>query len=457
MKRDFSGFLREWLRSKPRLPLVMRGARQVGKTWLVRDLAIREKRVLLEVNFERDPSLARHFRQPDPRRIFDDLALALDVRAELHEAILFLDEIQAAPEVMAKLRWFAEETPELAVVAAGSLLEFALADFAHSMPVGRIRYAHVEPLTFAEFLSAQGQTALLDRLEQYDPGEPLAEAVHEKAMAWHDRFIMVGGMPAVVARDAGEASAAECRSLQRDLLQTWRDDFAKYAGRLEHRLLDPVLLAVVASLGKKIIYSRVGAGVKAHQAKQALERLAMARLCQLIPHSDANGPPLAAEANHRIRKVALLDLGLAHGLWNTPAGRSFPSSSALPPQIRGGLTEQSAAQQLRIAAGGPTFMGQVHHWRREGGRNAEIDYVLEIGGRILPVEVKSGSAGGLKSLHQFMFEKQLPLSIRLSGNPPSRHVVDVKTTQGKRVRYLLLDLPHYLTWRLPDLLEGLAP
>ena len=335
MKRDFSGFLQDWLRSRPRLPLVIRGARQVGKTWLVRDLATREERVLLEVNFERDPGLARHFHQPDPRRIFDDLALILDVRAEPCETILFLDEIQAAPEVMAKLRWFAEEVQELAVVAAGSLLEFALADFAHSMPVGRIRYAHVEPLSFAEFLSAHGQTTLLDRLGQYDPGEPLADAVHERAMEWHDRFSMVGGMPAVVARDSGGASAAECRSLQRDLIQTYRDDFAKYAGRLEHRLLDPVLLAVIASLGKKIVYSRVGAGFKAHQAKQALERLAMARLCQLIPHTGANGVPLAAEANHRIRKVALLDVGLAHGLWNTPAGRSFPHWSELPPQIRG--------------------------------------------------------------------------------------------------------------------------
>ena len=197
--------------------------------------------------------------------------------------------------------------------------------------------------------------------------------------------------------------------------------------------------------------------MKAHQAKQALERLAAARLCHIIPHSGANGIPLAAEANHRIRKVALLDVSLAHGLWNTPAGRSFPRRDELSPTIRGGLAEQIAAQQLRIAAGDPTFAGQVHHWRREGGRNAEIDYLLEVGARILPVEVKSGSAGGMKSLHQFMFEKRLPLSVRLGGNPPSLQVIDVRTTRGERVRYRLLDLPHYFTWRLPRLLEGLAP
>ena len=140
----------------------------------------------------------------------------------------------------------------------------------------------------------------------------------------------------------------------------------------------------------------------------------------------------------------------------TPARGGVPRWSELSPQIRGGLTEQIAAQQLRIAAGAPTFAGQVHHWRREGGRNAEIDYLLELGARILPVEVKSGASGGMKRLHQFMFEKQLPFSVRLGRNLPSRQLVDVKTTRSRRVRYQLLNLPHYLTWRLPRLLEGLA-
>ena len=135
MEREFSAFLGDWLHTRPRRPLVIRGARQVGKTWLVRDWAARARRVLVEVNFERDPRLRRYFDQPDPRRIFDDLTLALGVAAAPEQAVLFLDEVQAAPEVLANLRWFAEEQPELPVVAAGSLLEFGLADFAYSMPV----------------------------------------------------------------------------------------------------------------------------------------------------------------------------------------------------------------------------------------------------------------------------------------------------------------------------------
>lgn len=452
MKRRSSRYLQEWLHSRSRMPLVLRGARQVGKTWLVRDLAARQGRVLIEANLERDPLLARHFAQADPRAVFDDLTLTLNVRTSPDESILFVDEIQAAPEVLAKLRWFAEELPELPVVAAGSLLEFALRDFAHSMPVGRIQYAHLEPLAFSEFLAAHEQIVLQERLERYRPDRPLAEAVHRQAAAWYDRFAMVGGMPAVVAQDAGGAAAELCRSMQRNLIQTFRDDFAKYARRLDHRLLDPVLLAVAASLGSKLVYSRVGEGVKLQHAKRALELLAMARLCQLIPHSAANGIPLAAEANDRIRKVALLDVGLAHGLWNTPAGRSFPPWSELPPQVQGGLAEQLAAQELRTAVVGPAGTAQLHHWRREGGRNAEIDYLVEIDARIVPVEVKSGAAGAMKSLHQFMLDKDLPVAVRLDRNPPSVQLVDVKTTQGHRVRYQLLSLPHYLTWRLPQLI-----
>ena len=262
-------------------------------------------------------------------------------------------------------------------------------------------------------------------------------------------------MPAVVALDAGHGSADECRARQRDLIQTYRDDFAKYSGRLDYRLLDPVLLAVTASLGNKLVYSRVGDGVKSSQVKQAVELLAMARLCQLIPHSAANGVPLAAEANERIRKVALLDVGLAHGLWNTPAAHGFPRWEELPPQVRGGLTEQLAAQQLRTATGTPTMIGQVHHWRKEGGSSAEIDYLVEVDNRIVPVEINSGAAGAMKSLHQFMYEKALPVAVRLDRNPPTLQDVDVRTTQGPRVRYQILNLPHYLAERLPRLLAEL--
>ncbi len=367
--------------------------------------------------------------------------------------LLFIDEIQAAPEVLAKLRWFAEEMPELAVIAAGSLLEFALADVAHSMPVGRVAYAFVEPMNFAEFLEAHGQESLLEHLRDWMPTRELSLAVHEKSLEWFDRYQMVGGMPEVVARDVEGASALQCRNVQRDLLRTYQDDFSKYSRRLNVRVLHAVMLAATASLGKKFVYRAVGEEVKLLQARQALELLALARLCTLIPHASANGLPLAAEKNDRLRKVALLDVGLAHALWNTPAGTYYPSWEQLAPTIRGMLSEQVAAQQLRQLGSGFSHEGELYHWRREGGRAGEIDYLIEICGKILPVEVKSGAAGAMKSLHQFMHDKKLPLALRLDRNPPSLQAMEVGTTQGQKARYTLLNLPHYLCGCLTDLAQ----
>lgn len=444
MKRAIFTALRAWLVDVRRKPMILRGARQVGKTWLVRELARQSGLALLEVNLERDPTLAKVFQQADPSRVFADLALLRDHKAALADSLLFIDEIQSAPEVLAKLRWFAEELPELPVVAAGSLLEFTLANFSHSMPVGRVAYAYVEPLGFPEYLEAHGQQSLLERLQEWRPGVEIPDAIHAKAWEWFDRYQMVGGMPAVVAADASGADAKTCRDLQRDLLYTYQDDFSKYTGRTDVRVLRQALLAVVAALGEKFVYSAVGESVKGESAKRSLELLAAARLCHLIPHSAAKGLALAAQKNDRIRKAALLDVGLAHALWNTPALSHFPRWENLADRIRGGLAEQIAAQQLHLLSGNFTCEGQLFHWRREGGRSGEIDYLLELHGKILPVEVKSGATGAMKSLHQFMHDKGLPLALRLDRNPPSLQTMNISTTQAQPVRYTLLNLPHYL-------------
>ena len=453
MRREFSNFLRAWISTDRRKPLIVRGARQVGKTWLVRELARESGRLLLEVNFERNPEFARIFREEGsgPRRWIEDLALRTGVEAPAERLILFLDEIQSAPEVLAKLRWFAEEMPELPVIAAGSLLEFALRDFEHSMPVGRVSFAIVEPMSFPEFLGAHGQEKLRQRLKEWSPELPLGEAVHAQATEYYDRYLMTGGMPEVVAADAGGEPAGECRRLQRDLIQTYRNDFAKYSGRMEPRILDEVLRGVVNQLGGKFLFSHAGGDVKHQQAKRALDLLCMAQLCDTIPHAECNGVPLAGKTNPRLRKVVLLDAGLAHGRWNTPAGNSFPRWTDLAPALRGALAEQGIAQQLRLAIGEPTRRGELFHWRREGGRAGEIDLVIECSGRIVPVETKSGAAGAMKRPHQFMHDKSLPLAVRTDRNPPGIQNIGVKTTLGQPTDYQLLNLPHYLAWRIPSL------
>ena len=451
MERAPAASLDQWLKAARRKPMVLHGARQVGKTWLVRDLAARSKLELVEVNFERDPRLARAFEGADPEAVLGDLSLALGREIHAGRSLLFLDEIQTAGEVLARLRWFGEELPRLPVVAAGSLLDLTLADHAFSMPVGRVSFLHVEPMGFDEYLRAHGQARLATTLAGFAWGHPYSATAHERALTWFRRFAMVGGMPAVVAADVEGASARTVRDLQRDLVATYRADFAKYAGRMDRAVLDSVLYAVARSLGRKFVYAHVGEGVKQHQTKRALELLAGARLIHVVRHTAANGLPLGGEAKDTFRKAALVDVAVFHALAKTPAGERFPAWDELSPDVRGPLTEQLAGQALRLGGDLSGDGPELYYWQREGGRPGEIDYLIQAGTRILPVELKAGASGSMKSLHQFMFDKRLRRALRLDENPPSRAMLSVKTTQGDAVKYELVALPIYLAWRARDL------
>lgn len=454
MIRAVAQRLDQWLAHPQRRPLVLRGARQVGKTWLVRDLARRSGRELVELNFEKDPGLARHFATHDPRKILADLSLVLGRDILPDRCLLFLDEIQAAGHLLADLRWFYEEMPELPVVAAGSLLEFALADHDLSMPVGRVAFQHIEPLAFTEYLTAHGQDRLGATLHAWQPGQELSAAAHDTALTWWHRFLMVGGMPAVVVAEVAGESPRGLRDLQRELVATYRADFAKYQGRLDRDVLHQVFQAVVGSLGRKFVYAQVGEGVKQAQAKRGLDLLHLARVVQTVRYSAASGLPLGATAKDTFRKAVLVDIGLVHALVGTPAAQAFPAWTSLGPALRGQLMDQFAGQELRQGDTGAGDGPELFYWQRDGGRPGEIDYLLQTGGRIIPVELKSGATGAMKSLHQFMADKGLELAVRCDTNPPSLMNINVKTTQGDQVAYRMLSLPPYLLGRAEAILAG---
>lgn len=205
-------------------------------------------------------------------------------------------------------------------------------------------------------------------------------------------------------------------------------------------------------LGQKFVYSRVGGGLKQHQVKQALELLTRARVCHLVPYTTASGLPLGGETKDTFRKAILLDVGLLQTLLGTPAAEAFPAWETFSDQVRGQMADQLAGQQLRIATSGEGHDASLFYWQREGGRSGEIDYLIQTQSRIIPIELKSGAAGAMKSLHQFMADKHLNLAVRLDSNPPSLQAMDVRTTQGVAVKYQLVNLPHYLAWNLPQLL-----
>jgi predicted AAA+ superfamily ATPase len=338
--------------------------------------------------------------------------------------------------------------PQLPVLAAGSLLEFTLASHDFSMPAGRVAFLQIEPMGFLEYLWAHGLDRVAAVIEGWRPGATLSPAAHDAAIRWFERYSMVGGMPAAVGADVAGTTPLRVRDLQRDLVATYRADFAKYSGRMDRSILDSVLSAVARSLGSKLVYARVGAGVKQHQARRALELLAAARLCHVVRHTSANGLPLGGETKDNPRKALLADVGLFHAIAGTPATDSFPGWSSLTPGLRGQLADQLGGQQLRLMASGSGDGPALFFWKREKGRPGEIDYVTQVEGRIVPLELKSGAAGSMKSLHQFMFDKRLDLAIRSDANPPSVQDMDVRTTRGDDARYRLVNIPLYLVWNL---------
>jgi predicted AAA+ superfamily ATPase len=449
MKRHALVDLTEWLNATHRRPLILRGARQVGKTWLVRELARQHERELIELNFERDPKWNECFTENDPQSILRKISLREGHRINPETSLLFLDEIQEFPEGLAKLRWFAEECPELAVIAAGSLLEFTLANHEFSMPVGRVTFYNLEPMSFTEFLWAHRQKMVAEELDALTVLSSKDTFFHEQALNWFDRYSFTGGLPAIVQADAESPEPGNIRSLQRQLLATYRADFPKYSKKVDSALINRVLTSIASQIGSKFIYKNANQERPA-AVKPTVELLCQARLATLITYSSGNGIPLAAECKEKFRKIGLLDVGLLHALLETPD--LSQEIEELLPSMRSRVAEQMVTQTLRSLpprTGDPT---QLFYWQREGGRPGEIDHLIQHQGTVIPIELKSGATGAMKSLHQFVYDKKLKFAIRVDRNPISIQQVDIHTTQSNHVEYTLLNLPIYALSQMDHLI-----
>ncbi|MFI4955621.1 MAG: ATP-binding protein [Gammaproteobacteria bacterium] len=452
INRNALANLDQWLTSSIRKPLVIRGARQVGKTALVRHFAASKKLHLIEINFERRPELRMAFQINDPKIILSSLESILNQTFDLSNSLMFLDEIQIYPELLAKLRWFAEEMPELPVISAGSLLEFVLEDHTFSMPVGRINYLHLEPLSFEEYLGAIGETQCLEWLMQYHWGDFLPDPLHEKYLKLVKQYSLIGGMPAAVASWITSNSLAQTHQVHDELLATYYDDFSKYAGRIPVLRLQEVLTAVPKTLGEKCIYSHINPDISSAQTKLALDLLAKARLIHRVYHTDGNGIPLGAQIKEKKFKMLFLDIGLAGSTLDLNFNTFNPEHN-LETVNRGGISEQFVGQTLRTLKS-YYVEPRLYYWlREEKGSNAEIDYLIQHQQTVVPIEVKAGSTGSLKSLHLFMSLRKLDLAVRICSDLPSQTPVDVKLYDGTSVAYRLLTLPFYLTGQLHRLIQ----
>ncbi len=418
--RYIDTYLTEWASRELHKPLLLRGARQVGKSTAVRHLGKRFRN-FVEVNFEKQASILELFEggDIDVNRIVPQIAAITGQKIEPGKTLLFLDEIQMCPKAIMSLRFFKEDMPELHVVAAGSLLEFAL-DELPTFGVGRIHSMFVYPMTFDEFLIANGEQLLLEERNKANASNPLPSPLHSKLVGLLRTYMLVGGMPEVVGKWVETHDYLACQEIQDDIVMAYEDDFPKYRKSIDPMLLRLTLRSAAVQATRKFVYTEVGGGYKSAGIKKALEMLTKAGILIPVSHSSANGLPLGSEANESYRKMLLLDTGLMLRLLNMTTG----DISELTEQIltcevselvnKGSMAEMMAGLEL-LHYRTPNIRHDLYYWQRQSKNSlAELDYVSSYRQVILPIEVKASAQGGMKSLWMFMREKHLTHAVRCS-------------------------------------------
>lgn len=417
-KRIIDHYLSEWASRDTRKPILLRGARQVGKSSAVRHLGQQFKNYV-EINFEMEPQYKAIFK-PDLNvsRIVMQIAALSGSRIEEGETLLFMDEIQECPEAIMSLRFFKENLPKLHVIAAGSLLEFALAELP-TFGVGRIHSMFMYPMTFDEFLLANKEDLLLEARNGASALSPLPDPLHERLVNLLRTYMLVGGMPECVAKWVETHNYLLCQEVQDDILVSYEDDFPKYKKKADVNLLRNILRSAAIQATKKFVYSKVG-DYKNIEVKNALDLLILAGLLIPVTHTSANGLPLGSEADHSYRKILFFDCGLMLRLLGITTGDTTTLATQILTSTAADLVNKGTIAELVVGLEmlhymTPNLRHELYYWVRLSKNSlAEIDYLLPFHLQILPIEVKAGSQGGMKSLWSFMREKHLTEAIRCS-------------------------------------------
>ena len=411
-KRHIDEQLREWKDAPRRKPLLIRGARQVGKSTAVRELG-KTFKYFVEINLEKQPTL-RDFFQGDinVKKTCEKLSGTLATPIIPGETLLFIDEIQTSKEAIMSLRYFKEDYPELHVIAAGSLLEFTLEELP-SFAVGRIRSLYMYPFSFDEFLMAQGLDLTIDFKKKATHDAPLPLAAHAELIDQLRSFYLVGGMPAAEMEWVETRSYIEVSHVHHDIIDTYQDDFSKYKKRVSPVMLRQILRSVALQIGNKFVYAQAIPDTKSTAIKDALHLLSLAGLIHPVVHTAANGLPLGAEENPNYTKYLFFDLGIMQTMLDIPAAEIL-TSNEVDFVNKGAASEMFAGLEM-IKYSDCFTKAESHYWERTGKKSqAEIDYICAHNGRVLPVEVKASIQGGMQSLWMFLREHKLHNAIRTS-------------------------------------------
>lgn len=418
IQRNIDVELLEWKNNPMRKPLLLRGARQVGKSSAVRHFG-KEFKYFAEVNFERHKAVKTFFQGDiDIRLIAQKIAKYINVPIEEGETLLFLDEIQECPEAIMALRFFKEDYPGLHVIAAGSLLGFTLQELP-TYGVGRIHTLFMYPMTFDEFLKANDENGLIDMKGQADSRHPLDDAFHEKLVEYFRIYLLVGGMPEAVLAWIKTHDFNQCSRVQEDIILTYDDDFSKYKKRVSPDLLRTTMRGICHQSGEKITFKQISADYRSSQIREAVRLLTLAGLTTPVVATSGNGIPLDAEANEKNMKILFLDSGLLLTVLQLEGNLAQHLIEQImtgnPQELvnKGGLVEMVAG--LEILRNKPCVQRQrMFYWEKSGNSIAEIDYLDIFNLKVTPIEIKSGTQGGMKSLWLFMREKHLTEAIRCS-------------------------------------------
>lgn len=310
MKRLIEKELLKWKNQEDRLPLILRGARQVGKSFTIEKFGKENFKNVVTLNFEFKPDFADCFESLDPNRIVSRIELMTETDITDEHSLLFLDEIQQCPRALLALRYFKEKRPNLHVIAAGSLLEFVLKEEDFSFPVGRVMFLYMRPLSFYEFLFNSGYIKLLKEIENTSFDQIMDKSVHEHTLRLVREYMLVGGMPAVVNKYIETKSFLEVHRIQSSLLESYRNDFGKYASKAQFKYLQRLFDRAPFLVGKVFKYAKVDPDARSRELKVALDQLCWTGLINRVFHTSANGIPLQSEVNEKKFKLVFLDIGL---------------------------------------------------------------------------------------------------------------------------------------------------
>lgn len=401
MKRDIDKKLVEWKNQAHRKPLILRGARQVGKTFSITRFGEVSFDAMIKLDFERDRSIHKIFENDlSAQRLIQEIEIFSGTGIVPRKTLIFFDEIQECERALLSLRYFYEEMPDLHVIAAGSMLEFALGNV--SFPVGRVAFEWMQPMTFYEFLNGVQKKRLAQALPCISDFKPVSEFVHQKIIEQLKVYFLTGGLPEAVSRYFETGSMVESFKVHEQIFQAYLQSLVKYSPRADVDSLDHIMRTIPSFAGSQVKYTRLDPERRVEKTKTSLQILEKALILQIIRSSNAGRLPLGAGVSNKKMKPLFLDIGLVQHSCGISANEILAAKD-LSGVYRGALAEQFVGQEM--AASGGSENRKMYYWARDKkSSSAEVDYLWVNDGKIFPIEVKSGPAGKLKSLHIFLQE-----------------------------------------------------